>query len=278
MDVMKLGKTLCFAASGFLFSLAASAEVEPLKILLINGGCCHDYDAQGPVLKASIESRIPSVVTVAPGSNNKTNATFEVYEKDDWAKGYDLIIHNECSANVTDKEYVNRILQAHRDGVPAINLHCAMHSYRWGDFKKPVELGADNAGWFEMIGLQSSGHGPRHPVEVTYMKDAHPTTKGLKDWVTPVGELYNNIQIFDTATALASGKQTLKNGKEVEAVIVWTNLYGPKKTRIFSASIGHTAEEFADENFGKLLVRGVLWSVGKMDDDGKPAEGYLIEE
>ncbi|MGB1129421.1 MAG: ThuA domain-containing protein [Haloferula sp.] len=273
---MKLRQILRITAACLLTPVLASAEVKPLNILLINGGCCHDYDAQGPVLKATIESRIPSVVTIESGSNNKTDARFKAYEKEDWANGYDLIIHNECSANVTDKAYVERILKAHRDGVPAVNLHCAMHSYRWGDFKKPVKIGDDNAGWFEMIGLQSTGHGPKLPVEVKYEK--HAITSSLKDWVTPTGELYNNVQIFDSATALAKGSQTLKNGKVAEAVIVWTNLYGPKKTRIFSASIGHTAEEFADANFADLLVNGVLWSVGKLDDKGKPAEGYTIKK
>ena len=61
------------------------------------------------------------------------------------------MIHDECSASVTDPVYVKRILDAHRKGVPAVNLHCAMHSYRWGNIQEPVAAGADNAGWFEML-------------------------------------------------------------------------------------------------------------------------------
>ena len=37
-----------------------------------------------------------------------------------------------------------------------------------------------------------------------------PITKGLEDWTTIKEELYNNIQIFPTAKALANGKQTVK--------------------------------------------------------------------
>ncbi|MFU8893721.1 MAG: hypothetical protein ACNA8L_08845 [Luteolibacter sp.] len=40
---------------------------------------------------------------------------------------------------------------------------------------------------------------------------------------------------------LARGKQ----GKQ-EAVVAWTNLYGPKKTRVFSTTIGHNNETVAD--------------------------------
>ncbi len=106
----------------------------------MNGGCCHDYQVQGPLIKEVIESTLNAEVIIENASSRKTDATFKSYEKDDWAAHYDLIIHNECTANVTDKAYVNRILQAHKNGVPAINLHCAMHSYRWGDFKKPVNI------------------------------------------------------------------------------------------------------------------------------------------
>ncbi|MEO0508628.1 MAG: ThuA domain-containing protein [Verrucomicrobiota bacterium] len=263
---MKIYLILFFAVSG-LFSTSLhtfAEEAKPLNILLINGGCCHDYDAQGPVIKAIVETSLNAKVTIA-SSTNKTDARFKPFEQDNWSDGYDLVIHNECSAKVNDKEYVNRILKAHLDGLPSLNIHCAMHSYRWGSFKKPVKIGDDNAAWFEMIGLQSSGHGPRFPINVKYLKDTHPITEGLEDWVTPRGELYNNVQIFDSATPLAMGSQTLKDGEMAEAVVAWTNLYGPNKTKIFSISIGHSSEEMLDESFGLLLSRGILWCVGELD-------------
>ena len=118
-----------------------------------------------------------------------------------------MVIHDECSADVTEGPYVARILAAHRAGTPAVNIHCAMHSYRWGEFRKPVEAGGDNAGWFEMIGLQSTGHGPQFPIAVAY--EPHPITAGLADWTTINEELYNNIQVMPSATRLAVGVQTL---------------------------------------------------------------------
>ena len=263
------------ALTGFVTSV--QAEKKPLKILLINGGCCHDYKAQGPVIKKTIEAKLHAVVTIDQSDSNKTDAKFKSYEKDDWAKGYDLIIHNECSANVKDKVYVERILKAHRDGVPAINLHCAMHSYRWGNFKKPVKIGDDNANWFEMIGVQSSGHGPKAPVIVNYIEKEHPVTKGLKDWTTPKGELYNNVQVFDSANILALGTQEIKGKKSADAAIIWTNSYGPKKTKIFSMSIGHTSAEMEDKNFIELLNRGVLWATGNINPDGTAKNGLAKE-
>lgn len=261
-----------------------SKSGQELKVLLVAGGCCHDYASQTKILKEGIEKRIRAKVTVVYNPDTKTTATFKIYEKDDWAKGYDVVIHDECCANVTEGEYVKRILAAHRSGVPAVNLHCAMHSYRWGDFRKPVSQDANNAGWFEMLGVQSSGHGPKLPVDIKYAETENPIVKGLKDWKTVDEELYNNVRVFGSAEVLASGTQVQKpnarqlkknpNAKEkiANAVVVWTNLYGPKKTRIFSTSLGHFNETVADDRYMELVVRGLLWSTHNLTDDAKPIQ------
>ncbi len=265
--------------AGWLLVQAAedNQPQKPLQVLLVIGGCCHEYDIQKDLLKAGIESRIDAEVTVEYNPDTSTEATFPIYEKDDWAKGYDVILHDECSANVTDPKYVGRILKAHEDGVPAVNIHCAMHSYRWGEFKEPVTAGGDNAGWYEMLGLQSTGHGPKTPIDVTYTDKDHPITKTLEDWTTIDEELYNNVQIFDTAHPVASGKQMQmprqKKGQpsdpnakatEVEAIVAWTNEYGPKKTRIFSTTLGHQSETVADDRYLDLVTRGLLWATGNL--------------
>ena len=266
---------------------AEKAEGKPMKILLVIGGCCHDYEVQKELLKAGIEERLNAEVDIEYNPSKATSTRFEIYEKDDWADGYDVILHDECSAAVTDAEYVNRILNAHREGVPAVNLHCAMHSYRWGEFRQPVKPGADNAGWFEMIGLQSTGHGPKVPIDITYTDASHPITKGMKNWTTINEELYNNVQVFDSAHTLATGFQVQPprkkkgqpadpnaKGTEATAVVVWTNEYGPKKTRIFSTSLGHMNETVADPRYLDLVTRGLLWATGNLNDDGTAANGY----
>ena len=45
---------------------------------------------------------------------------FEIYKKSNWAESYDVIIHDECAADITDPVYVETILKAHRDGKPAV--------------------------------------------------------------------------------------------------------------------------------------------------------------
>ena len=268
--------TLGLSAVVFL-ARAADAPAKPLRVLIVAGGCCHEYDKQPMALKEGIESRIHAIVDIAYNPDKSTKATFEIYKAKDWDKDFDVIIHDECSADVTDPAYVGAILGAHKAGKPALNLHCAMHSYRWGNFREPVKPGADNAGWYEYLGLQSTGHGPQEPIAITFTAKDSPITKGLTDWTTIKEELYNNIQIL-TGKELAKGKQITKGKdgatKETETVVAWTNEYGPKKTRVFSTTIGHNNATVEDARYLDLVTRGVLWSAGKLNDDGTPVKGY----
>jgi type 1 glutamine amidotransferase len=157
-----------------------------------------------------------------------------------------------------------------------------MHSYRVSkEFRAPLAPGAAGADWFDYLGLQSSGHGPQEPIALKFAPNAGPITRGLEDWLTLKEELYNNVQApknYPGHRTLASGRQvtTTKQGekRESEAVVVWTNEYGPKKTRVFSTSIGHNNATVSDPRYLDLVARGVLWAAGKLGADGQPAPGY----
>ena len=285
MRALVLGAALLAAVSA-----PAADAAKPLRVLLVAGGCCHDYATQTRILEKGIEARVRADVEVVFNPDKSTKATFEIYGNPDWASGYDVVIHDECSADVTDPAYVERILAAHRRGTPAVNLHCAMHSYRWGDFRQAVATGADNGGWFEMLGLQSTGHGPQQPIEIVFADRAHPVVQSLTDWKTVNEELYNNIQVLPTAKVLATGRQLVPpkpkkdepadpaaKPTEASAVVVWTNEYGPNKTRVFSTTLGHNNDTVADDRYLDLVTRGLLWAAGKLGDDGAPAPGLALE-
>jgi type 1 glutamine amidotransferase len=279
---MKLPTLLALA----LFAGVASplvAEQKPLRVLVVAGGCCHDYANQKEILKKGIEARVNATVEVAYDATKSTKPVFELYKSPDWGKNFDVVVHDECAADITDQAYVANIVNAHKNGLPAVNLHCAMHSYRWGNFKQPVKAGDDNASWYEMLGLQSTGHGPQQPIAITFTDKAHPVTTGLADWTTVNEELYNNVQVL-TAKTLATGLQKIpekkdKKGKvtpasEATAIVAWTNEFGPKKTRIFSTTIGHNNATVEDPRYLDLVARAVLWSAGKLEADGKPSAGF----
>lgn len=265
------------AGLSFCASAATAADVKPLRVLLITGGCCHDYAKQKDILKKGIEARANVVVEQIHTDDKSTKPPLPIYGNPNYAKGFDAVIHDECSASISDPAVIAGVLKPHQDGVPGVNLHCAMHCYRFGDFGKPLPPGAPNGVWYDYLGLHSTGHGPQEPIAINFLPDASPVTKGLANWTTGKEELYNNIQIL-TGKPLAKGKQTLKGKdgatRDVETVVAWTNEYGSKKTRVFSTSLGHNNTTVEDGRYLDLVTRGLLWACGKLDDSGQPAAGY----
>ncbi len=209
-------------------SIFAQDTVKPLKALLITGGCCHDYAHQKDILKQGIEARANVTVDIIYVADDSTHPALPIYGNPDYAKGYDVVIHDECAADINDTNIIQDVLKPHQDGIPGVNLHCAMHCYRFGDFSKPLPADAPNAHWYEYLGLQSSGHGPQEPIAIHFTDTTSPITIGLADWTTIHEEHYNNIKVWDTAHALAHGTQVIKSPP--------ANLNG----QMISSSLGRT--------------------------------------
>ncbi len=238
-------------AIAFGSSQSFAEESKPLRALLIAGGCCHDYAKQQEAISKGIQSRANVRVDVYWTDNSTTSPILPLYSKLNWAEEYDVIIHDECAADIKDPAIVNRIVQVHQK-LPAVHLHCAMHSFRTG-----------TDAWFQHLGLQSSGHGPQEPIDINFVDTKHPITATLSDWTTINEELYNNVKVFG-AHALAVGKQKLggANPRVEEAIVAWTNeTHG---ARSFSTTIGHNTETVMDPRYLELVTRGLLWSCGKL--------------
>lgn len=240
--------------------VAQAAETKPLKALLVAGGCCHDYAKQHEILSQGIQSRANVQVDVVWTDDKSTNPPLSLYNDADWAKGYDIIIHDECAAGMKDIGAIKRILDVHKT-IPAVHLHCAMHSFRPG-----------NDSWYKHLGIQSNSHGPQLPIAITFVDNEHPITKSLADWTTIKEELYNNVNIFD-AHPLAMGKQTVKQKdgtmQDVEYIVAWTN--EKQGARSFSTTIGHNSETVADGRYLDLLTRGLLWACDKLTPEYQTA-------
>jgi type 1 glutamine amidotransferase len=277
---------LALLALGFTTGLHAAEPPKPLKVLLVLGGCCHDYGKQQFILSEGIAARANVEIQIEYSSEKGTKPMFPIYEKADWSKGFDVVIHDECAADVKDQAYIDNILNAHKAGLPAVALHCAMHSYRKGNFGSPMKPDSPDATWFNFLGMQSSGHGPQKPIALTFVDNKHPITIGMADWTTENEELYNNVHAsggdlkanfvnWPDAKPLIEGKQDAGDqpGKN-HTVVAWTNLYGPNKTKVFGTTIGHNNKTIEDPRYLDLVTRGVLWVTGKITEDGKPAPGY----
>jgi uncharacterized protein len=221
-----------------------------LRALIVSGGCCHDYALQDKILMDVMAKVLPIDWTVVVQGGNGTTAKLPVYENPDWAKGFDLVVHNECSADVADDAFVRRITDAHRaGGIPAMVIHCSMHSYR--------ALTTDP--WREFLGVTSRRHTAAHHVAVKFTAKDHPAMQGMPEtWSTPTDELYVIEKIWPETTALATA---VSPEDQHEYPVVWVHEYGG--ARVFGTTLGHGNETWNDPVFQDLLKRGFQWAVSQ---------------
>ena len=235
---------------------------EPLKGLIITGGCCHDYETQKRIIAEGISQRVNIVWDVVHEGGSERDHKVSTYSDPDWATKYDVIVHNECFGGVADPEFIKSITQAHFKGVPGIFFHCSLHSYR------AAEAGADP--WRELIGVTSRSHEKHHPIKVRRLDVKHPVLKDFpKEWELSMAELYKIEHVWDNCTplAVAYGEDTKQ-----DHFVAWVNKFG--NARVFGTSLGHHNETMNSDVWLGLVSRGVLWVTGKLGEDGEPVEGY----
>ena len=235
-------------------------KTRPLRALLISGGCCHDYPGQDKIISQGISARANVEWTIVRDEGEVgTKHKISVYQKENWSEGFDIVVHNECFSDEKELQWLERIVKPHRDGLPAVVIHCAMHCYR-----------APTNDWFKFVGVTSHGHGSHFAYPMTNVKPEHPIMKTFPAvWQTPKEELYNITSIEKTATPLATGYSPETKRGEAN---VWINTYG--KARVFGTTMGHYNETMSQQVYLDMLARGFLWAVDKLDDKGDPAVGY----
>lgn len=225
----------------------------PLRVLLVTGGCCHNYKLQTEMLTNAVgrmSSRGAEWKIVNEGGSG-TKAQISLYENPNWARGFDVVIHNECFADTTDTNYIRSITAAHKAGVPAVVIHCAMHTYR--------ATGIDD--WREFLGVTSRRHDHQSHYDVKKVQPAHSIVRNIPDdWKTPMDELYVIEKLWPRAQALATSVSE-RDGQTYP--VAWINQFG--SARVFGTTYGHSDETFRDPVFLDYVSRGVLWAAGRLE-------------
>ena len=250
----------CVAAVAILTSTsiaeeqtASTSEAKPVQILLVTGGCCHDYRFQAEAMQQAMkDAGVSAVWKIVNEGGNGTDAKIDLYENPNWADGYDVVIHNECFADTKDPGYIRRITEAHKAGANAVVIHCAMHTYR----------NAEIDDWREFLGVTSRRHDHQSHYEINVVRFEHPILNGFPlDHVSAMDELYIIEKTWPATTVLATSKS--EKDSAVHPVF-WTNQYG--KGRVFGTTFGHSNDTFQDKEFLRVLVRGTLWAAGRLKE------------
>jgi type 1 glutamine amidotransferase len=218
-----------------------------VRALIVSGGCCHDYNAQNKILMDQLATVLPVDWTVIVEGMNKMDTRVALYENPNWSKGFDVVVHNECYANLGDAKFLHQIAAAHQNGVAGIVIHCSMHSYRVAEVDD----------WREFLGVTSRRHTQPHAI-VPKIVDADSTiTKALPaGYTTPVDELYVIEKLWPNAKALATAKSP-EDGETYP--LMWTNDY--HGARVFGTTLGHGMDTWNDPVFRDVLVRAFKWAV-----------------
>lgn len=239
----------------------AIQDNDPLKVLMITGGGWHDYEEQKQILEDGLTDRIGNIsFTIDNEVGDQADVKTSIHDDTDWAAEYDLVLYNHCHSGVDDVEYIERIVDAHVENqLPAVMLHCAMHSYR-----------SDTRKWFEFVGARSHRHEGHQPFTVEAIETDHPIMLNFpRTWRTPHGELYEIVELMQGAEPLARAY-----GIDTDRYhnVAWTHEY--EGVRVFSSTLGHHNETMGHDVNLNLVAAGLLWAADLLEDDGTPSEGY----
>jgi len=224
-----------------LFGSLCHAE-QPLKALILTSpGVYHNYEQQTWDLGRGIADRINVRFDVSLAEEERWKTT-------DFSEGYDVLIYNICMADNKDAELIaNLRRQTEKLGVPALVIHCTMHSFRETNL------------WWPMFGLQSKTHEPLRALKQV-QEDAHPILSGIPlEWTLANDELYINLQ-FDGQPLLSSAGEDGKSH-----VTAWL---APGKTPIFGTTLGHSNETMKSPVFQRLITNALLYVTGNLSSDG----------
>ena len=230
-------------------------------------GKWHEYTPQLAIFK-EIAEKAGWDVTVMTGEHEPQ---IEKLRTPDFGKGYDAIVYNFCFAKSADLEAANNLMDQTRvHGVPAILLHCSMHSW-WPTYKTGGTDYSNGAqadpilkmkwmkdhpdkpfpAWGDFTGVASIRHGKKLPISLHRCNDSPITAVVPEDYRTDDTELYNNVYLTDDVIPLLTGSQ---EGEE-DAIVMWTCPRG--KSRIMGLTWGHDVRDWNAEPFQKLLTEGV---------------------
>ncbi len=208
-----------------------------IRTLLFTGGQIHDWRGNGDAIQAHLESAGMFDLT-------RVNEDLSVLEAPH-LDPYELIVFFYTVGEITDAQK-NGLLNAIAGGKGWVGIHSAADSFR-----NCPEYRAMVGGFFVT-------HPRYRQYQVSVKDPEHPIMKGLPEEFMVTDEQYildYDPRVHVLCTALWKG----------EAMpVAWTKSWG--KGRVFYLALGHDAKACQQEIFGQLLVRGALWSAGKLEE------------
>ena len=255
----------------------ARAEVTPLQGLYITNysNFWHDYESQKDSFMDGI-SRYLNITFDLVGKD--PNDALNLMKKPNFGVNYDVIIYNMCFADDFDVERINNVISQTRDlGVPAVLLHCSMHSFQQTSPNYPehdLELrvaewewreahpNTEFPYWWRFTGIDTLSHDWPRSVVSTQANLEHPITQGLPTSINiQKDELYQNLLIKEDVVPLytAYSPQSKK-----DHLVAWTHRVGAGQ--VFATTLGHDHHTLEHDSYHQLVAKGIAYITGTLDD------------
>jgi type 1 glutamine amidotransferase len=219
-----------------------SREPRKLKVVLWTGGGAHDYKAISQILCEDLPR-------IGPLEIHAVQDGKFLDERDQ--RPFDAILMNHCfgkRAGVLTPAQQVKLLSTIREGTGVAAVHCSYWSFgEWKDFR-------------EVFGATFIRHGRNAKIIVRFVDRQHPISRALPETIDLSCELYQSTPLAKDCHVLAVAKHA---GTEAEHPSVWTKSYG--KGRVVTILPAHPVDSFRVPDFQKLIVRGLLWSAGRLD-------------
>ncbi len=112
--------------------------------------------------------------------------------------------------------------------------------------------------WRELTGLYDISFGYENGQSVTSFPKPHVITKGTDAW-TMTDEIYT---MSDAKPADGNEILLTTDHPRSTKALGWTRQF--RQSRVFCYQPGHDARAFENENYRRILERGILWSAGQI--------------
>jgi len=212
----------------------ARSRMSKKRLLLVIGGKWHPFERCGEIVGQLVETTGRYALDVTSDLGALKAASI---------KKYDAVLVYTCGGNLTG-EQERGLVDFVKAGGACIGIHSA------------VAFGRRNAAYIDMLGGVFASHGPIQEIPVAIADPEAMITQRIPDFRI-TDELYI-LKKFDPArvrilaTALWKGKAQ---------PIAYTRDYG--KGKVFYLALGHDERALTHPAFGKMLLRGVDWALGR---------------
>jgi type 1 glutamine amidotransferase len=245
----------------------SAGQIRQVRVLFLVGGIVHDFDQEPKTIAGNLRKKLEREVAL----DFVISKDLDMLTPEN-IRGFGLLMLNICQQTEPSAIQKRGLLEAVRNGLPVVALHCAFWSFEsWREFHQL--LGAYVPGHARLGELCLDVTRPDSPITVGIparfhlydepylVDDRDPSMQSFvrtcKTYKVgqPITFRWEDGKEYKASVSGDSGEE--RNGPEPE---VWTKMFG--KGRVFAMTFGHDLRAQEDPNFLHLLQNGTLWALG----------------